>query len=56
MYVKQGSQPTLSSYTCRPYTSGNTETCTLSNPAAGTWYACSYAYATFSNVTMKGTY
>ena len=56
MYVKQGSQPTLSSYTCRPYTSGNTETCTLSNPAAGTWYACSYAYATYSNVTMKGTY
>jgi vibriolysin len=56
LYVKQGTQPTTSSYTCRPYLSGNTETCTISNPAAGTWYACSYAYSAYSGVTMKGTY
>jgi hypothetical protein len=56
MYVKLGSQPTTSSYNCRPYLSGSTESCTISAPAAGTWYACSYAYSTFTNVTMKGTY
>ncbi|HEX8701887.1 MAG TPA: M4 family metallopeptidase [Myxococcaceae bacterium] len=56
LYVKLGSQPTLSSYTCRPYKTGNTETCTLSAPAAGTYYACSYAYAAYTNTTMKGQY
>jgi vibriolysin len=56
MYVKFGSAPTSSSYNCRPYLSGNTETCTINAPAAGTWYACSYAYAAYSNTTMKGTY
>ena len=56
LYVKQGSAPTTSSYTCRPYLSGSTETCTISNPAAGTWYACSRGYSAYTNVTMKGTY
>jgi Zn-dependent metalloprotease len=56
LYVRFGSAPTLSTYACRPYLSGNTETCTISNPAAGTWYACSYGYSSYSNTTMKGTY
>jgi Zn-dependent metalloprotease len=56
MYVKAGSQPTLSSYTCRPYKSGNAETCTISAPAAGTWYACSYGFSAYTNTTMKGAY
>ncbi|WP_257453294.1 M4 family metallopeptidase [Archangium lipolyticum] len=56
LYVRQGSQPTTTSYACRPYLSGNTETCTISSPAAGTWYACSYGYSAYANVTMKGTY
>ncbi len=56
MYVRFGSAPTTSTYNCRPYTSGNTETCTISNPSAGTWYACSYGYSAYTQVTMKGTY
>jgi len=56
LYVRQGSAPTTSTYTCRPYLSGSTETCTISNPAAGTWYACSRGYSAYTNVTMKGTY
>ena len=56
LYVKLGSAPTTSSYTCRPYLSGNTESCTLSSPAAGTYYACSYGYAAYTAVTMKGAY
>jgi vibriolysin len=56
LYVKFGSQPTTSSYNCRPYLSGNTETCTISAPSAGTWYACSYGYSAYTAVTMKGTY
>ena len=38
LYVKAGSAPTSSSYTCRPYLSGNAETCTINSPAAGTYY------------------
>ncbi|MFL5357678.1 M20/M25/M40 family metallo-hydrolase [Archangium sp.] len=56
MYVRFGSQPTTSTYNCRPYLSGNAESCTISAPSAGTWYACSYAYSAYSSTTMKGTY
>ncbi len=35
LYVRQGSAPTDTVYTCRPYLSGNAETCTVNSPAAG---------------------
>jgi Zn-dependent metalloprotease len=56
LYVRFGSAPTSSTYACRPYTASSTETCTVSSPTAGLWYACSYGYNTYANVTMKGTY
>ncbi|MBN1210463.1 MAG: M20/M25/M40 family metallo-hydrolase [Myxococcaceae bacterium] len=56
LYVRYNAQPTTSSYNCRPYKSGNTESCTISSPSAGTWYACSRGYSAYTNVTMKGTY
>jgi len=56
LYVRYNAAPTTSSYNCRPYVSGNTETCTINSPTAGTWYACSYGYSAYTNVTMKGTY
>ena len=56
LYVRKGSAPTTSAYTCRPYLSGNNETCTISNPTAGsTYYIKVYAYATYSGVTLKAT-
>jgi len=36
MYVKFGSQPTTTSYDCRPYVEGAAETCTLTVPAGQT--------------------
>jgi vibriolysin len=56
LYVKLGSQPTLSSYNYRPYLSGNNETVNVSNPTAGDWYISIYAYAAFSSVSLKATY
>jgi hypothetical protein len=56
LYVRYNAQPTTSTYNCRPYLSGNTESCTISSPTAGTWYACSRGYSAFTAVTMKGTY
>ncbi|MBV8757976.1 MAG: pre-peptidase C-terminal domain-containing protein [Deltaproteobacteria bacterium] len=56
LYVKAGSAPTLSSYDCRPYVNGNTETCTFTSPAAGTWYVMVNGYAAYSGVTLKATW
>lgn len=53
MYLKAGSNPTSSSYTCRPYKTGNTESCTINNPQAGTWVIGLYAYAAYSGVTVN---
>jgi vibriolysin len=56
MYVKFGSIPTSSSYNCRPYVTGNAETCTLSSPSAGDWYISLNGYTSYSGVTLKATY
>jgi Zn-dependent metalloprotease len=54
MYVRIGSAPTTSSYSCRPYLTGNNETCTFNAPAAGTYYVNVRAYAAYSGVSLKG--
>jgi leucyl aminopeptidase len=56
LYVRQGAQPTTSSYDCRPYKSGNAESCSFDNPAAATWHFGLRAYSTFSGVTLNWTY
>ena len=53
MYVRAGSAPTTSSYTCRPYKTGNNETCTLTPTRATTYYIKVYAYAAFSGVVLS---
>ena len=55
LYVRFGSRPTTTTYNCRPYTSGNSETCTFSNPQAGDWYVMIRGYTSFSGVTLSGT-
>jgi PKD repeat protein len=56
MYVKFGAAPTDTVYDCRPYASGNAETCTFATPSAGTYYVRLKAYATFSGVSLVGNY
>jgi len=53
LYVRQSGQPTSSRYDCRPYKSGNTEACSFSSPASGTWYISIYGYSAYSGVTLK---
>jgi serine protease len=53
LYVKYGSQPTTSSYDCRPYKSGNTETCSFTNPAAGIWHISLRGYSNYSGVNLN---
>jgi pseudolysin/vibriolysin len=56
LYVKFGSAPTTSSYGCRPYKSGNAESCTFATTSAGTYYVKVRGYATFSGVSLKATW
>lgn len=56
LYVKFGSAPTDSSYDCRPYRSGNAESCSYASPQAGTYYVRLKAYSTFSGVSLVGNY
>ncbi len=56
MYVKFGSAPTDSSYDCRPYRNGNSESCTYASPSPGTYYVRLKAYSSFSGVSLVGDY
>ncbi len=56
MYVKFGSAPTDTVYDCRPYLTGNGETCTFATPSAGTYYIRLKAFSSFSGVSLVGNY
>jgi vibriolysin len=56
LYVRYGAVPTASTYDCRPYTGSSAETCSFTNPQAGTWYVMMHAYSSYSGVTLTGTY
>lgn len=56
IYVRYGAQPTTRSYNCRPYKNGNVESCSFTNPTAGTWYVSIRAYSSFSGVTLDAQY
>ncbi|MCL2916062.1 S8 family peptidase [Shewanella corallii] len=56
LYVRYGAEPTTSTWDCRPYRSGNNETCDFSNPAAGDWYVMVRGYSSYSGATLTGTY
>ncbi|BCV53953.1 S8 family peptidase [Shewanella algae] len=56
LYVGQGSKPTLNSYQCRPYKSGNNESCSFSSPAEGRWYVMLQGYSAYSGATLTATH
>jgi serine protease len=55
LYVKFGAEPTDSVYDCRPYKSGNVESC-ASTQAGGTYYVRLKAYSDFAGVSLTGSY
>lgn len=56
LYVKFGSEPTTSSYDCRPYLNGNNETCSFPSPQEGTYYIMLRGYTSYSGVSLVGSY
>tara|TARA_R110002126_G_scaffold75469_14_gene188360 strand:- start:9658 stop:11961 length:2304 start_codon:yes stop_codon:yes gene_type:complete len=56
LYVRRGSQPTTSAYDCRPYKSGNNESCSFNNPQAATYHLSLRAYSSFSGLKLVAEY
>ncbi|MDF1566135.1 MAG: M4 family metallopeptidase [Deltaproteobacteria bacterium] len=56
LYVRHGAAPTTSTWDFRPYKNGNTESVTVENPAAGTWYVMVHAYAAFSGLNLTASW
>ncbi len=56
LYVRQGAQPTLSNYDCRPWKYGNDERCTDTAPQSGVWYFSLYGYEAYSAVDLIATW
>jgi len=52
LYVRFGAEPTLSTYDCRPFRNGNSETCTFSSPASGTWHIMLNGWTSYSGVSL----
>lgn len=53
LYVNFGSASSTSSYQCRPYKNGNSESCSFTNPQSGTWHIDLRGYSNASGVTLN---
>jgi hypothetical protein len=56
LYVRFGSQPTTTLYTCRSWATGNNETCSFPTPQVGNYHVMVRAYTSFTGVTLRGSY
>lgn len=56
LYVRLGSAPTDTVYDCRPFASGNAETCNIATAQAGTYYVRLKAHSAFTGVSLTGSY
>ncbi|MDD8059272.1 S8 family serine peptidase [Shewanella metallivivens] len=56
LYVQYGASPTTSSYDCRPWKSGNAESCPISTTQSGTYYVMVQGYSAFSGVSLVANY
>ena len=56
LYTKLGSRPTTSSYSCRPYLNGSTETCNVTATTAGDYYVLVRGYAAFTGLSLVASY
>ncbi|NRB24799.1 S8 family serine peptidase [Shewanella sp.] len=56
LYVQYAAAPTSDSYDCRPWESGNAESCPISNTQAGTYYVMVQGYTAFSGVSLVANF
>ncbi len=56
LYTRQGSRPTTSTYACRPYVTGNTESCSVASTVAGDYYVMIRGYTAFNGLQIVAAY
>jgi hypothetical protein len=56
LYTRLGSRPTTSTYLCRPYLTGNAETCSVASTSAGDYYVMVRGYTAFSGLSLIASY
>jgi hypothetical protein len=56
LYVKRASKPTTTVYDCRPFVTGNNETCTFNNPVAADYYVMIRGFTAYSATSLLGQY
>lgn len=56
LYTRFGTPPTSASYDCRPYTSGNNESCSVAAPAAGRYHVLLRGYSAYSGVSLRASF
>ena len=56
LYVRRGSKPTTSTYDCRPYKTGNSESCSFTNPVAATYHIGIRGFSAVSGLTLTTSY
>lgn len=52
LYVRLDAQPLKHTYDCRPYVSGNNETCTFNDVSPGDYHVMVHGYSSFSGLTL----
>lgn len=55
LFVRLGSKPTASTYTCSSEFGGNDELCVINNPAAGTYFVGLMVWDPYSGATLRAT-
>lgn len=56
LYVRRGSNPTTSTYDCRPFKTGSTESCSFTNPVTATYHIGIRAYTAVSGLKLTTSY
>jgi len=52
LYTRLGAEPSANQYACRPYLSGNNESCTHTVNVGDVWHIGLYAYSNYSGVSL----
>ena len=52
LYVRYGTRPTKSAYDCRPFLTGNNESCTFPSPQGGAWHVGIFGDSAVSGLTL----
>jgi serine protease len=56
IYVRYNGPATVSQFDCRPYIGSNTETCSFSYPAEGTYHVMIRGFSAYSGLSLSATY